>query len=643
MKATSPILAIFAIASLSFACSENSQETVSVLDKPATPTIDCSKPENSDDPKCQIDCTKPENASDPKCQIDCSKPENSDDPKCQIDCTNSENASHPDCAIDCSKPENADKDACQIDCSKPENASDPKCQIDCTKPENASDPKCQQELPCVHYRDFGAVGDGRTNDMPAIVNAHAYANANGLPVCADAGDVYYISDIAQSALIQTDTDWTGAEFIIDDSNIGFDLCGVHVFIVSPSLPCYNLIVDGVPQIEGAYIPPLTRHAQNIGMTLPQESVVLLFDTNTLHFIRSGENAGPGEYQQEVLLVDAAGNVAPESPVMWDYIAVTTAIVCPVDPTTITIKGGTFTTIANHAESRDIYYDRGIRISRSNVVIDGITHKVTGEKDDHGAPYRGFITPQYVANIAIQNSVFTGHKPYIQAGTMTTRLGSYDLQPIHVINMTFDHCTQTNDIADEAFWGILGTNYCKNIVLKHCEFSRFDAHRGVAGVRIENSKLGHQGLLAIGEGDFVIHDSTVMGTSFLTLRDDFGSTWRGDVEIRNSRWEPVILGVHGITAMPFLFALNQGTHNYGYECYMPTTIDIDGLYVDDSAGFSVTILPNATPNNTSASFAYTYPYHITEKLRIRNYSSKSGKGYQWTSNEYMYRDMQLVEE
>ena len=39
----------------------------------------------------------------------------------------------------------------------------------------------------VSYEDFGAIGDGVTDDMPAIVKAHEYANTEGLPVRAKDG------------------------------------------------------------------------------------------------------------------------------------------------------------------------------------------------------------------------------------------------------------------------------------------------------------------------------------------------------------------------------------------------------------------------------------------------------------------------
>ena len=73
----------------------------------------------------------------------------------------------------------------------------------------------------VTYSMFGAAGDGMTDDYDAIVQAHAYANEKNLPVKADTGATYYIGHMdsanPKGALIKTDTDWTGATFVIDDT------------------------------------------------------------------------------------------------------------------------------------------------------------------------------------------------------------------------------------------------------------------------------------------------------------------------------------------------------------------------------------------------------------------------------------------
>ena len=79
----------------------------------------------------------------------------------------------------------------------------------------------------VTYEDFGAVGDGLTDDFAAICRAHDYANENGLPVKANGEKTYYVCNPVvdgemRSAYIKTDVDWGSAKFIIDDTPISLD-------------------------------------------------------------------------------------------------------------------------------------------------------------------------------------------------------------------------------------------------------------------------------------------------------------------------------------------------------------------------------------------------------------------------------------
>ena len=76
------------------------------------------------------------------------------------------------------------------------------------------------------YEEFGAVGDGRTDDFDAISKAHAYANENGLDVVSDGSKTYYIGNTAidektakPTIIIKTNVDWGTSNFIIDDSDI----------------------------------------------------------------------------------------------------------------------------------------------------------------------------------------------------------------------------------------------------------------------------------------------------------------------------------------------------------------------------------------------------------------------------------------
>ena len=103
--------------------------------------------------------------------------------------------------------------------------------------------------------------------------------------------------------------------------------------------------------------------------------------------------------------------------------------------------------------------------------------------------------------------------------------------------------------------------------------------GVSGSYIvRRCNLGWMGLNAIGRGDLLVEDSTLYGPSLVNFRQDYGSTWEGDLVIRNSKWVPAA----GHTHWPRMInTSNDGMHDFGYPCSMPRTVTIDGLFVDDS--------------------------------------------------------------
>ncbi len=414
----------------------------------------------------------------------------------------------------------------------------------------------------VTYEQFGAVGDGIADDFEAIVNTHAYANENGLTVLANETATYYISGADRTAYIQTDTDWSTARFIIDDTNV--ENRSAWLFNIAPSQSAYS-VTDMVA--------PMKADATNIGTTLASKSLVILTDSNVKRYIRKGANQNSGSNQTDVILVDEDGNIAVDTPLLWDFDNITSATCYPIDTETLTIKGGRFTTIANNAPSEYTYYTRGILVRRSNTVIDGLYHDIENEGKT-GAPYSAFVSLSYCADATVKNCTFTGHKTYKTIGSAGTSvsMGTYDIGGTMAINASFINCKQTNDITDNDYWGIAGSNYCKNLTYDGCAFSRFDAHQGVLNATIKNSVLGHHGIKLIGSGTALVENTTVMSDSFVDFRADYGSTWNGDLIIRNCKFYPT--GV----SMKILNAENEENHDFGYTCYLPQRIVIDGFYV-----------------------------------------------------------------
>lgn len=379
--------------------------------------------------------------------------------------------------------------------------------------------------------------------------------------------------------------------------------------------------------------------------LPGSCLVTVTDANVRRYIRFGPNQNDGSPQTDIFAVDSEGNVDMDAPIIWDFEQVTDIRAIPLDSDTLYITGGRFTTIANQEESKYNYYNRNIAIRRSNVVVDGLEHHVTGE-GDHGAPYGGFLNIADCAYVTVQNTLLTGHKTYRTIGSAgkSVSMGSYDLSVNRALNVYFINCSQANDIDDPTYWGILGSNYCKNLLYDKCSLSRFDAHMGVANATIRNSTLGHMGINAIGTGTFIVENSTVRGRSLINFRQDYGSTWQGEFIIRNCVFVPG--GDRPVKARLFS-GYNSGQHDFGYTCYMPERITIENLYIDDSSQpeeyQGPVIFSDFNRDMTDDSYREKYPYVITREVVLSNVTTASGEEVRLSDNPYMFRNVQVVKQ
>jgi len=482
----------------------------------------------------------------------------------------------------------------------------------------------------VHYSDFGAKGDGKTDDIDAIAAAHAFANQHSLLVKAGDGATYYIGGRQRTAVIQTDTDFGTAAFLIDDSEVQNRT--EPVFIVSSGLLPFKL--------EG--ITSLKRNQEKIDgpFSLPGTCLITVTDSMTKRYIRFGLNQNNGSRQTDIFIVDKNGQVDMNAPIIWDFDKITAITALPIDEKTLTITGGRFTTIANKAESKYTYYSRNIAIRRSNVLVNGLEHHVTGE-GDQGAPYGGFISIGDCSYVTVRNCILTGHKTYETIGSAgkPVSMGSYDISVNRALNVSFVNCRQTNDINDRTYWGIMGSNFSKNLLFDSCSFSRFDAHMGVANATIRNSTMGHMGINAIGSGTLTVENSTIRGRSFINLRSDYGSTWQGEILIRNCIFVPA--GGRSASAS-LIGGFNSGQHDFGYTCYMPDRITIEKLFIDDSnhpAGYmGPTLFENINPQMKDDTYQEKFPYVITREVKLRNVTTASGKNLRISDNPYMFRNV-----
>lgn len=485
----------------------------------------------------------------------------------------------------------------------------------------------------VRYEAFGAVGDGETDDLPAIVAAHAYANENGLSVRSKPDAVYHLGTRALTAIIETDTDWNTSRFIIDDS-AGVEDFRKPLFHVRSALQPIPLEIDR-----------LAKGQEKLEQKPATACLVRVENANRKVYIRRGLNPTPGENQKEAFILHEDGTI--EGAIEWEYETVTEVTAMPIDPEPLVLRGGVFTHYANAMRQEEgsqgsRYWIRNIQITRSNTIVDGVTNRVAGE-GEFGQPYAGFLRAKDCANITFRNCRIDGRKTYTQIGRAGKPVpsGTYGYQADTVVNFQMLNCSMnTVDIHDTSRWGVVASNFIKNFLVENCELSRVDVHMGVSGhYTIRSSTIGHAGINAIGKGLLLIEDSSVFSSRLVAFRSDYGSTWEGEVLVRNSRW---VVQEEGNNA-PVMFRLNNdGTHDFGYPCFMPETIRIDGLVVDDALlkegpdelAFFNDVLGPPLPERP-------FPLRLTQTLEVQNLTTASGRPMRISDNPELVEAIQVI--
>ena len=436
----------------------------------------------------------------------------------------------------------------------------------------------------VCYEDFGAVGDGKTDDFDAMARAHAYANENKLDVKLADGKTYYIGktdkDNPKNPIkIQTNVDFGNATIIIDDSEIECDMPRGCVFHVDRNTPHVTYTKENdtpngaISRLSAAG--GFSRDIKNFDIGIGYDAMLMVINEHHNNYIRYGVNANNGNFQNELINVDKDGNIDPTTAFLHDYSDVTAITVIKEDEP-ITIKGGTFIQIANRTLEGGGYYGRNFYITRARVTFRDLEYKIEGE-GEHGNPYSGFLTFHECSNILVENCVFQAHKSYYQIKANGTKvvMGTYCLSMGISNSITLRNCTQSNFFDDDGvtprkgICAIQGSNKSKNLSYENCLLSRFDAHTGVRNANIINSSVQH--FRIIGGGTIRVENSHVYSNLLLSLREDYGSTWRGDVIVKD-----VVL--HNPAENPSFMYAKWANHDFGYQTYLPETIIIDNLSI-----------------------------------------------------------------
>ena len=136
----------------------------------------------------------------------------------------------------------------------------------------------------VSYEDFGAVGDGKTNDYYAIKRAHEYANEHHLPVITDSSKTYYVSEtridgVPTTVEVKTNVNFGDSHFIIDDSAYvpGDDtkVTSKNIFNVISDYPVESITDrEALSRLDG-----IGEGTEKLDLALGYPAMIIVYDEN----------------------------------------------------------------------------------------------------------------------------------------------------------------------------------------------------------------------------------------------------------------------------------------------------------------------------------------------------------------------------
>ena len=494
------------------------------------------------------------------------------------------------------------------------------------------------------------------DDYYAIKATHDCANKHKIPVVVTKGtyNIYKKTGYNTQIKVQTNTNLNGSTIYIHDEileyvNNKLNYKGIIYQIANDDNSCETINIKNAGSFDS-----IINQVNNKGY---KNAYVKITDNSGKEkvFKRSGKNKNNGDAKSDVFILKDGKIQSDYNKFFWSrnsYLTNSSVYVCNISKDTVKFENAIFKTIIGEDASlknMNGYAVRNISIARSNTELNGLTHlfiTLKGGKEQLVRytyyEHASFFNFESAANIKFNNSVVYA----LKVKDNTTNVSStYDFGIGDVINMTstnikmydnsvhksiygnnssfmntFDNDENGQLVAD--LWGVMGTNRSKYITFNNCKLNRIDAHRGILVLNVNDSVLGRHSINVTGAGDYInnelnLTNVTVKGSvknSFITLREDYGSTWNGDIIIKNCVFESTLSNKN--TA--YLVYWNADDNNdYGYELYLPR-ITINGLKINNNKISKFYIF------NKSKNYYSTLDARTDYKFTNRYWSKSSGK-------------------
>uniref|UniRef100_A0AAU8BBC3 Tail fiber n=1 Tax=Bacillus phage Adastra TaxID=3143958 RepID=A0AAU8BBC3_9CAUD len=412
----------------------------------------------------------------------------------------------------------------------------------------------------VNYRQFGAKGDGVTDDGLYIKRAHEYANSVGLPVHNPSGEFYFKSE--RYVPVRTNTNLGQTIIHVDESKTPATQGNIYVIMSqhgqSPLSSNELTAIKNSLKKGTRYIAELAKYAG---------SFVKVFDSNTKVGNRQSENPNSGWDMQDFFIIEEGGRIVGD--ITWDFSDITSGLIRKLDKNYLTFEGGVFLLSGNlSSASTGDPTTGGIAIQRSRTIV---KNQFVGLEDNASdkptASDTGFYNLQSVYDVTLENIRVLPRK-YVSVNGVA--LSTYGIGGSMVLKCVFRNVT-SEGVSSQ--WGVFGASLFKDVTIDNCVLNGLDIYFHAWDIKITNSKVGEKGISLTGGGKLTVENTTVYTSTLVNFRQDYGSTWEGDIRIKGCR-----LSVPS-NAIASVLKFSPKSIDYGYKVYFGKTVAVEDVLLD----------------------------------------------------------------
>ena len=466
------------------------------------------------------------------------------------------------------------------------------------------------------------------DDYYAIKEAHDCANRTGKPVVVTQG-TYNIYKKGEATIpVHTSTNFNNSTIYIHNESLKSSYEG-HVYTIDIN-STLQTSCGSESQTNCTYKATINGFSNNFASlaTPSGRYFVLIVEQNGSKVF--GRNKGDNNIVQSKSKEDSyrvENGVLLDSSMYWDYSNSTVKVTrYPIPSDQLIFENANFKTIVGSTCSDcSSLYERGIKIHRSNTLLRNIKHSYVDNSANHNDitemhnNYTGFFNVSNVADVTLQNcKVYGIYFNPIKNGSATNKSSTtYEISMDSAVNVTLDNVNmyKSSQLTNSNNWGVMASSGCKSVNIKNSSLNRVDAHRGIYHLTIDNSTIGYHGINVVGTGNhtdnkLVLNNVTWKASKqLINLREDYGATWNGTIEINGG----TVTNVSGDTAK--IINVSGFTSNkslkFGHPIYNPTKVKINGLNIN-SSGVSQALIFTATETDF---YDYYNAFNSTGKTKF----------------------------